>query len=56
MRYMGRAKADIGLVRGDGGKGRLIVNMADEPGTAYRIVKSVHRSDPVNARRVPLQL
>lgn len=47
MRYMGRTEADIGIARDDGGRGRLIVNTTDELVTAYRIVKSVHRSDPV---------
>jgi hypothetical protein len=47
MRYMGRTEADIGRVRDDGDRGRLIVNKADELVTSYRIVKSLHRSDPV---------
>jgi hypothetical protein len=47
MRYMGRTEADIGSAGDNGDRGRLIVNTADELVIAYRIVRSVHRSDPV---------
>jgi hypothetical protein len=51
MRYMGRTEADIHSVRSDGGRGRLIVNTADELVSQERPPQR-----PGNALRVPLQL
>jgi len=47
IRYMTFTRAHVDNLRAKGSQGTLTVMMANELVSAYRIVKSVHRSDPV---------